>query len=227
MLKMNKTLGLAVSAVTLMMLANNSFAFDKKVTVSAIAGTTGFGADASWRFHKNLAVTARYTDGLDLDTDFDEDGVTYNADFEMKASSVKMDYFPFGGRFFLSAGIMMPDIEANVVGTPDDNSTYEFNNQTYRADQIGSVVGSATVSDGTQPYVGLGWRSSHQSGLSFFSEFGVVATNVDVSLSTTSNFEAQSEQLQRDIRAEEQSLKDDIDKLPVFPVAVLGVSYTF
>lgn len=101
---------------------------------------------------------------MDLDTDFDEDGVTYNADFEMKASSVKMDYFPFGGRFFLSAGIMMPDIEANVVGTPDNNSSYEINNETYTAAEIGSVVGSATVSDGTQPYVGLGWRSSTRVG---------------------------------------------------------------
>tara|TARA_R110000796_G_scaffold200418_2_gene316434 strand:- start:702 stop:1379 length:678 start_codon:yes stop_codon:yes gene_type:complete len=225
MLKMKKTLCLASCALTL--ITSNSFAFDKKMTVSAIAGTTGFGADASWRFHENLAVTARYTNGLDFDTDFEEDDVTYNADFEMKASSVKMDYFPFGGSFFLSAGIMMPDIEANVVGTPDDGSTYEFNNRNYSAAEIGSVVGSATVSDGTQPYVGLGWRSSHQSGLSFFSEFGVVATNVDVSLSTTRNLEALNPQLQEDIRAEEQSLEDDIDKLPVFPVAVLGVSYTF
>tara|TARA_R110000824_G_scaffold208405_1_gene394027 strand:+ start:19001 stop:19684 length:684 start_codon:yes stop_codon:yes gene_type:complete len=227
MLNIKKTLGLTASALVLVLGANHSVAFDKKVTVSAIAGTTGFGADASWRFHENLAVTARYTNGLDFDTDFEEDDVTYNADFEMKASSVKMDYFPFGGRFFLSAGIMMPDIEASVVGTPDDGSTYEFNNRTYTAAEIGSVVGSATVSDGTQPYVGLGWRSSHQRGLSFFSEFGVVATNVDVSLSTTRNLEAANPQLQQDIRAEEQSLEDDIDKLPVFPVAVLGISYTF
>lgn len=227
MLKMKKTLCLAGSALALTLIASNSFAFDKKVSVAAIAGTTGFGADASWRFHENLAVTARYTGGLDFDTDFDEDDVNYSADFEMKASSVKMDYFPFGGSFFLSAGIMMPDIEANVVGTPDNGSTYEFNNQEYPAAAIGSVVGTATVSDGTQPYVGLGWRSSHQSGLSFFSEFGVVATNVDVSLSTTNGFENSFPPLQQDIRAEEQSLKDDIDKLPVFPVAVLGVSYTF
>tara|TARA_R110002012_G_scaffold160502_3_gene322402 strand:- start:2828 stop:3505 length:678 start_codon:yes stop_codon:yes gene_type:complete len=225
---MKKTLSLAVSAATVMMLANSSFAYDNKVSVSAIAGTTGFGADASWRFHENLAVTARYTDGLNLDTDFNEDGVKYNADFDMKASSLKMDYFPFGGSFFLSAGIMMPDIEANVVGTPDDGGrTYEFNNNTYNAAAIGSVVGTATVSDGTQPYVGLGWRSSHQSGFSFFSEFGVVATNIDVSLSTTNGFENNYPQLQQDIRAEEQKLKDDIDKLPVFPVAVLGVTYTF
>lgn len=227
MLNMKKTVSLAVGAVVLTMLAGTSHAFDKKVSVSAVAGTTGFGADASWRFHKNLAVTARYTDGLDIGTDFDEDGVNYDADFEMKASSLKVDYFPFGGRFFISAGVMMPDIEANVVGTPDNGSVYEFNNRNYSAAEIGSVVGTATVSDGTQPYVGLGWRSSHESGFSLFSEFGVVATNVDVSLSTTNGFENIDPTLRDDIRAEEASLKDDIDKLPVYPVAVLGVAYTF
>ncbi|EHJ93066.1 hypothetical protein [Vreelandella boliviensis] len=79
---MNKTLTLAVSALCLTLIASNSFAFDKKVTVSAIVGTTAFGADASWRFHENQAVTSRYTDGLDLDTDFDVNGVNYNAEFE-------------------------------------------------------------------------------------------------------------------------------------------------
>ena len=121
----------------------------------------------------------------------------------------------------------MPDIEASVVGTPESGGVYEFNNQNYSAAEIGSVIGVATVSDGTQPYVGLGWRSSHESGFSLFSEFGVVATNVDVSLSTTNGFETINPVLQDDIRAEEESLKDDIDKLPVFPVAVIGVTYTF
>lgn len=223
---MKKTLGVVCGSL-LLALAGTSQAFDQKVSVSAIAGTTGFGADASWRFHEHLAVTARYTDGLSFGTDFNEDSVNYDADFEMKASSVKVDYFPFGGRFFLSAGVMMPDIEASVVGTPESGGVYEFNNQNYSAAEIGSVIGVATVSDGTQPYVGLGWRSSHESGFSLFSEFGVVATNVDVSLSTTNGFETINPVLQDDIRAEEESLKDDIDKLPVFPVAVIGVTYTF
>lgn len=224
---MKKTVGLAVSAAMLVAVANTGHAFERNVSVSAIAATTGFGADASWRFHQNLAVTARYTDGLSIGTDFDEDSVTYDADFEMRASSVKVDYFPFGGRFFLSAGVMVPDIEANVVGTPQEGGVYEFNNRNYAASEIGSLVGTATVSDGVQPYLGLGWRSSHKSGFSTFSELGVVATNVDVSLSTTRNLESIDPILREDIRAEEQSLKDDIDKLPVFPVAVFGIAYTF
>jgi len=102
-----------------------------------------------------------------------------------------------------------------------------LNGTNYSAAQIGSVVGTATVADSTQPYVGMGWRSSHETGFGFFSEFGVVATNVDVSLSTTNGFENLDPTLREDIRAEEASLKDDIDKLPVFPVALIGISYTF
>lgn len=154
------------------------------------------------------------------------DSVIYDADFDLKASSVKVDYFPFGGRFFLSAGIMMPNIEANVVGSPQAGGVYEFNNQNYSAAEIGSVVGNATLVDGTQPYVGVGWRSSHKAGFSTFLELGLVATDTSVSLRTTRNLEASNPTLHDDLRAEEQSLKDDID-IPVFPVAVFGIAYTF
>ncbi|WP_194249408.1 hypothetical protein [Vreelandella salicampi] len=222
------TLGLVIGALVLASTGNASAdEFERRISVGAIAGTTGFGGDVSYRFHKNLAVTARYTDGLDFDTDFEEDGVDYEAEFGMKASSLKLDYYPFGGRFFIAAGAMMPDIDASVTGTPQNGMTYELNGTDYSAAQIGSVVGTATVADGTQPYLGWGWRSSNESGLGFFSEFGVVATDIDVSLRTTNGFENIDPALRDDIRGEEESLKDDIDKLPVFPVALIGISYTF
>lgn len=218
--------GIALTVAATTCAANTSADFEPLVSVGAVAGMTGFGADVSWRFHENVALTGRYTDGLSFGTDFDEDSVNYDTDFDLKASSIKLDYFPLGGRFFLSAGIMMPDIEANVVGTPQAGGSYEFNNQSYSAAEIGSVVGNATLVDGTQPYVGIGWRNSHKAGFSTFSELGLVATDASVSLRTTRNLEASNPTLQDDLRAEEQSLKDDID-LPVFPVAVFGIAYTF
>ncbi|MEC8901279.1 MAG: hypothetical protein VYB92_05500 [Pseudomonadota bacterium] len=225
---MKKSLSLITGALlALSTVSAQADAFEPRVSVGAIAGTTGFGGDVSWRFHENLAITGRYTDGLDLDTDLEEDGVDYEAEFGMKASSLKMEYFPFGGRFFVSVGAMIPDIEANVTGTPQDGMSYELNGTSYSASQIGSVVGTATVADSVQPYLGWGWRSSHQPGFGFFSEFGLVATDVDVSLRTTNGFENLSPELRDDLRGEEASLQDDIEKLPVFPVAVIGVSYTF
>lgn len=217
----------SVIATVALVATTHAHAFEPRVSVGAVAGMTGLGADVSWRFNENLAVTGRYTDGLSYDTDFNQDGVNYDTDFDLKASSVKLDYFPFAGRFFLSAGIMMPDIDASVTGNPQDGSVYELNNRSYNASEIGSVIGNATLTDGVQPYVGVGWRSSHKAGLALFSELGLVATDTDVSLRTSSNLESVDPVLQQDIRAEEQKLKDDIDKLPVFPVAVFGITYTF
>ena len=50
---------------------------------------------------------------------------------------------------------------------------------------------------------------------------------VRFTLRTTNGFENLSPELRDDLRGEEASLQDDIEKLPVFPVAVIGVSYTF
>jgi hypothetical protein len=58
-----------------------------------------------------------------------------------------------------------------------------------------------------------------------------MATDVDVSLSTSEGYENYdnplSAQLRRDIRREEQQLVDEANEWPVYPVAVIGVSYTF
>tara|TARA_R110002012_G_scaffold247905_1_gene423844 strand:+ start:439 stop:588 length:150 start_codon:yes stop_codon:yes gene_type:complete len=43
-----------------------------------------------------------------------------------------------------------------------------------------------------------------ETGFGFFSEFGIVVTNVDVSLSTTNGFENFDANLQESIRAEEE-----------------------
>ena len=116
------------------------------------------------------------------------------------------------------------DTDFNQDGVNYDT---DFDLKAYNASEIGSVIGNATLTDGVQPYVGVGWRSSHKVGLALFSELGLVATDTDVSLRTSSNQESVDPVLQQDIRAEEQKLKDDIEKLPVFPVAVLGITYTF
>jgi hypothetical protein len=226
-----KRLSSAVTALLLAFGTAQAQAFDSKVTVGAIAGTTGVGADVSWRFHERLGVSARYTGGLDWDGDFDTDGVDYSGDVSLSAGKLGLDYYPFAGRFYLTAGIMLPDMEANVVGRARDSQTFEFNGNTYSTDELGNVQGTLTIADGVQPYAGLGWRSSHRSGFGIFSELGVMATNIDVSLSSSRRFEDgdsdRAAQLRQDIRREEQRLKDEADKLPFYPVAVLGISYTF
>lgn len=194
------------------------------VSVGAVAGSTGFGADVSWRVHPYLALTARYTDGLSFDKTIKDNRVDYNADFSMRASSFKLDFFPMKGSFFLSAGVMMPDIDADITSKSD---SYTINGTSYKADDLGAIVGKATVADSTQPYLGLGWRSSYKEGLGFFAEMGVIATDIDVSLSTTEGYEDYIDEVREELNDEEKRLEDDIDKYKVYPVGVIGISYTF
>ncbi|WP_240936221.1 hypothetical protein [Billgrantia bachuensis] len=207
-----------------------AYAQDNRMTLGAVAGTTGAGADLAWRFSERLGVSARYTGGLDWSTDYSTDDVNYDGDVNLAASKLTLDYYPFTSGFFLSAGLMLPDIDADVVGRPR-NSTYQFNGQEYPADALGTLHGTVTLADGVQPYAGLGWRQSHRSGFGVFAEVGVIPTDPDVSLRTSEGFEngdnPLSAQLRREIRQEEQRLEDEANEWPVYPVAVVGVSYTF
>ncbi|UYG05189.1 hypothetical protein OCT51_07425 [Halomonas sp. LR3S48] len=197
------------------------YAQDNRMTLGAVAGTTGVGADIAWRFSERLGVSARYTGGVDWNTDYSTDDVNYDGDVNLAAGKLTLDYYPTTGGFFLSAGLMLPDIEADVVGRPRNFDVEEF----------GTLHGKATLVDGVQPYAGLGWRQSHRSGFGVFAEVGVVPTDPDVSLRTSEGFEngdnPLSAQLRQEIRQEERRLEAEAEKWPVYPVAVVGVSYTF
>lgn len=228
-------LGLATALITAAMATSTAAqAFeldDSTVSVGVGAGTTGLGLDAAWRLHENFSVIAGYHGGLEWDGDHDTDEATYTGDIDLQAGSLKLAYHPFGGRFYLTAGAMLPDMEANVVGRAKDGQEYEYNGNTYSASDVGTLNGTLTIADGVQPYVGLGWRSSHERGLGFFSEVGVMSTDVEVSLSSSENFEGngtpEGDQFRDDLRKEEQRLEDEADELSVYPVAMIGISYTF
>ena len=207
--------------------AGQAQAFDQRVTVSGIAGTTGLGADVAWRFHERLGVSAQYAGGIDWDGDYETDDLIYEGDISLSAGAVKLDIYPFAGRFYLTAGAMLPDMEANVRGRANGNRFIEVGGEEFNSDQVGEIRGKLTIADGVRPYAGIGWRSSHRKGFSTFSELGVMATNVDVSLSSSENFEGTNDDFREALRREEQDLKNDAEKLEVYPVAIIGISYTF
>lgn len=222
---MIKTIIAAVVAASA--LSAGAVSADSNITIGAGAGTTGVGMDASWRFHDNFGVTAGYYGGLSYDGDYDTEEVNYTGDIDLQAGALKLSYYPFGGSFFLSAGAMMPDMTANVTGRARNNMSYEYGGVEYTVADVGSVNGELTIADGVQPYLGLGWRSSHESGLGFYSEFGVMSTDVEVSLSSSRNFEGMSAEFADAVAQEEKRLEEEAEDLKLYPVAQIGITYTF
>lgn len=62
---MKKTMAAGLASAMIALGAGQAQANDGRFTLGVLAGTTGVGADVSWRFHERLGVSARYTGGLD------------------------------------------------------------------------------------------------------------------------------------------------------------------
>lgn len=202
---------------------------DSNFSIGAGVGTTGMGLDAEWRPHGNFGVIASYYGGISYNDDdsYSSDGISYRGDLDISAGALKLAYHPFGGSFFLAAGAMLPDMTADVTGIAENGRSYEFNGSEYSADAIGTMHGTLTIADSVQPYFGLGWRSSNETGFGMYSELGVMTTDINVSLHSSNGHENQSQVLRDELRAEEKRLEDEADKLELYPVAQLGISYTF
>ncbi|MBZ9559220.1 MULTISPECIES: hypothetical protein [Modicisalibacter] len=194
-------------------------------SLGAEAGTTGFGGSLSYRFNDNLALTGSYGgfsyDGIDHETD-DAD---YEGDADVDVYGLTLDYFPFAGRFFVSLGAVRPDIAVQVVGRPKAGGSYEFNGRTYTAAEVGTLEGKASLGDSVQPYLGIGWRGSHAAGLGMFGRLGAFLTDAEVDLHATGA--ASDPRLAGDVQREEDDLQDDLDDYGFYPVAVVGLEYTF
>ncbi|MDQ6988543.1 MAG: hypothetical protein Q9M19_01580, partial [Mariprofundaceae bacterium] len=82
--------------------------------------------------------------------------------------------------------------------------------------------------DKLAPYVGLGWGDPVSSGLPFgFSlEFGVLMQGTPQASMTTSGFAATTLSA-ADIAAEEKALEDDLSAFTLWPVASIGVNFSF
>lgn len=224
---MKKTPLSLVAALALSTAAASTATADDSFTLGLMAGTTGVGVEGSWRFHNRFSITANYAGGLDYSGDYDTDDIDYSGDISLQAGMLKVDYYPFAGRFFLTAGAALPDMTATVTGRARNGQSFELNDNIYSADEIGTLNGEVVIADTVQPYLGMGWRSSNTEGFGFFSELGVFTTDVDVQLSTSRGLENIDPVFHADLREEERQLREDADSLRVYPVATLGISYTF
>ncbi|WP_106475653.1 hypothetical protein [Phytohalomonas tamaricis] len=203
---------------------------DDNWSLGAQAGTTGFGGNVSWRFDDHFAVTAGYSGYTYDDLDHTNDDVKYTGKIESDIYSLKLDIYPWAtSGFFISAGAVRPDVQLKAVGRYVGDGTYDDLGISIEPEDA-HLDGRAELSDSVEPYLGIGWRNSAKQGLGFYAEAGAFWIDPEVSL--TPRGEAMSNPLVRQVaeqeaRNQEDDLKDDLSKYNIYPVAVIGVEYTF
>jgi hypothetical protein len=184
------------------------------------AGTLGLGVEFSYPISQRLGVRLN-ADSYKYSRKFNQDGIDYDGDAKLKTGSLLLDWFPFAGNFRISAG---PVYNGNKLLLSTPNTALTINGTPYQAQLDGQVDFKKYV-----PYAGIGYGRPIGSGLSLTFDLGVIFQGTPTATlnGTCSPAPACTAQFQTDLKAQEASLNDKIKDFRYYPVATLGLAYTF
>ena len=219
---MNKGIYMAALAALALPLAAQS----EGLSFAAKIGTLGLTAEVSKSVSEHFAVRAG-VNGFDYDYDSTEAGIDYNLELGLQSVSVAADWYPTGGTFRVSGGVLFNGNEVTASSVPVVGGTITVGDMAFSADQVGTLRSQVDF-ESVAPYLGVGWDARFgQSGWGMSFDVGValqgspqVALTADGAIATDPIFTAELER-------ERQEFEDSIDGYEYYPVAVLGFSYRF
>lgn len=197
-------------------------------TVTSIGvrvGTLGIGLEVSRLLNDNLGlrVGANY---FSLDRTSEEEDVTYDATVKLQALTGVLDWYPGKRRaFHLSAGLMTNPFKLSGIGQTNGGSV-TLNDNEYTSSEVGDLTASAKFAS-VLPYVGLGFGTpaSKSGGFGFLFDIGAAIGTPKVLLNSTNA--GNNAALRADLMAEQETLQDDANSVPVWPVISIGFTYRF
>ena len=205
--------------------------------------TLGFGADVAVPVSETVNVRGGFS-AFSLSHEFDNDGITLDARLTLRSVSAHLDWFPLGGGFHVSPGVMLYNgNEATADARVPSGNTFDLGDASLISDPSSPVTGTAAVTFRSRvaPSVRVGWgnivpRGNRRWSIPF--ELGAVfARSPRAALSlggsacasngTNCRSVATDAQLQADVQEEQNQLNDDLDLLKVIPVISIGFSVKF
>ena len=203
----------------------------------------GLGADIAVPIGERVNLRGGFN-VLQFGHDFDEEGIMYAAQLKLRSVSAHLDWFPFGGGFHVSPGVMLYNgNEGAADATVPSGGTFALGDESLTSDPADPVRGTAAVSFERKvaPSVRIGWgnivpRGNRRWSVPF--EIGVVFSDeattafslggsACASDGTNCRDIAADPELQAEVRKEQEQLNDDLSVLKVIPVISLGFSIRF
>ena len=192
--------------------------------LGAKAGTLGLGLEASYQITEKWGIRGGFNQ-FDFDFDDDVDGVTYQGDLALDSIALMADFRPNAGGFRLTGGGLINDNAVSAVADPVP--FYDIGDNTYTLEEVGVLSAKADF-DSLAPYLGLGYEFGMQSRFRVSFDLGVLFQgDPSVGISSTGGTLSDSPELREDLDAEEDSFRNDLDGLELYPVVSVGFSYAF
>jgi hypothetical protein len=211
------------------------------VGVALKADALGPGVDAAVAIARtvNLRVGMR---ALELDRSYQVDGILLDGSVRLRSFSAYLDWFPGGGGFHLSPGVMVYNgNRASADARVPAGERFTIGGTELLSSSMDPVSGTASIDFASvAPALVIGWGNIVPRGgrWSVPFELGVVYTRAPSTTlalrGTACSMDgddcrdiARDPLLQARVAAEEASLEDRLAPIKVLPIVSLGVGYKF
>lgn len=198
---------------------------------------TGPTLDINYAFNEYVQARANMSSGMDYSHSDTVDAWKYQGKLQDGQKRLALDWHPFGGNFFLSAGYAFNDMSVNA------------NSNTARTGEVVSIGGQQFTVDGeayldgklnwdNAPTVSLGWGNSPAKGFGFLVEAGVIFTGaanmkldghgtVRDANGNRFDFSSNDPYLAGLVDTERDKVRKELAKVDFLPILQLGVNYRF
>lgn len=212
-----------------------------KVGVAVSASTLGVSLEAAARVHRKANVRAG-VNVLSHTRDFDDDDITYTGKLTMRSVHAYLDWFPFGGGFHISPGLILHNgNKAELTATIPPGDDVHIDDTTYVSGVSNPIQARGEIMfKSARPALVIGWGNMIPRSRRFSVPFhiGVVFQG---SPTATMNFTgtacavdgtncrdmATDATIQTKIKAEEAELNSDLKPLKLYPVLSIGIGIRF
>jgi len=207
-------------------------------SVSAEAGTLGYGANIGWSINDKTELQAGWAGGDAADLfggDFDADDVNYDVDSDFSNPYLGVQVRPMANWFTMGAGIIVPDNDIDVRANAE-GPNFRIDNVDYNAAETGTLSGTIEHRNKLAPYATVGFRPNITNNFGVFGEIGAAYMGKTDATVTSSNSGQDvtattvngTTQVSADdvAKAAEQELENK-DYLEWFPIVKVGATYRF
>lgn len=198
------------------------------VGVTLDAGSTGMGAHLILPII-NQQLNARVgVNTFSYTYDGQASAVDYRFKLKLQTYDALFDYYPFSGKFRLTAGAVVNNTRVTADARPGD---MDINGHVYSSEDVGRLSGRIDFKKYV-PYVGVGWGNAAEKNKKwgFSSDIGVILQGSPRSMLQTNGCHVNSVacvQFQQDLDKENATFQDKAKNLQYYPVIRLGLSYQF
>ena len=199
------------------------------IGVTARVGTLGLGLDVTKSFTSQLDARLGFNFGSFKTTRTDS-GISYDANLNLSSFQLLGDYYPFGGGFRVTGGLLSQGNKFAVTSKADGTGNYNINGNQIPVAQVGTLTGEYKYPNSIAPYLGIGFGRPSTEGFGFNADLGVMFTGspkVTLNPSQEPADPAIRAQVRAEIDSQARKTENDLKGFNLYPVLSVGLSYGF